>query len=130
MSAADDNASDNGSSMPDIVGSVAKVADTGVMKDLLGRTFKAVGDYYGEQVEDFFNQRRERRRKNVRDHELQVAQVIGEPVNILSKPERAGAIERWVEVAADVPLEDAERAALFEAVLAHILSIGRLFGQK
>jgi hypothetical protein len=53
MSAADDNASDNGSSMPDIVGSVAKVADTGVMKDLLGRTFKAVGDYYGEQVEDF-----------------------------------------------------------------------------
>jgi hypothetical protein len=55
---------------------------------------------------------------------------MGEPVNILSKPERAGAIERWVEVAADVPLEDAERAALFEAVLAHILSIGRLFGQK
>jgi hypothetical protein len=122
MSAAVDNASDGGSSVPDIIGSVAKVADTGVMKDLLGRTFKAVGDYYGEQVEEFFNQRREQRRKNVRDHELQVAQVIGEPVNILSKPERAGAIARWVETAADVPLEDTERAALFEAVLAQILS--------
>jgi hypothetical protein len=122
MSAADDNLSDDGSSVPDIIGSVAKVADTGVMKDLLGRSFKAVGDYYGEQVEEFFNQRRERRRKNVRDHELQVAQVIGEPVNILSKPERAGAIERWIEIAADVPLEDTERAALFEAVLAQIIS--------
>ena len=63
-----------------------------------------VKDYYGEQVEDFFNQRREHQRKNLRDHESEVAKVIGEPVDILTKPERAGPIERWAEVAADVPL--------------------------
>ncbi len=113
---------DQGHNALSVVGDIAKVADTSVMKDLLGRAFKAVGDYYGEQVEEYFNQRRKRRWKNVRDHEAQVAQVIGEPVDILTKPERAGAIERWVEIAADVPLEDAERAALFEAVLAQILS--------
>jgi hypothetical protein len=122
MSATDNNTNNSESAGSELVSNVTKVADTGVMKDLLGRTFKAVGDYYGEQVEDFLNQRRERRRKNVRDHEHQVAQVIGEPVNILSKPERAGEIERWLEIAADVPLEDGERAALFEAVLAQILS--------
>jgi hypothetical protein len=119
---ADGGENEGESGLPAIVGVATKVADTSVMKDLFGRTFKAVGDYYGEQVEDYFKQRRERRLKNLRDHELQVAHVIGEPVDILSKPERAGEMERWVEIAADVPLEDAERAALFEAVLAQIIS--------
>jgi len=117
-----DGDENRGTSLTEAVGTAAKVADTSVMKDLFGRAFKAAGDYYGEQIEDFFSQRRARRLKNVRDHETQVAQVIGQPVNILGKPERAGAIERWAEIAADVPLEDAERAALLEAVLAQILS--------
>jgi hypothetical protein len=116
----DDNKSEGG--LPAVLEGAAKVADSGVMKDLLGRSFKAVGDYYGEQVEEYFEQRRMNRRKNIRDHENQVAQVIGEPVSILGRPERGSAIERWAEVAADVPLEDAERAALFEAVLAQIFS--------
>src|SRR6202521_2837754 len=73
---------------------------------------------------EFFIRRREKRLKNVRDHELRVAQVIGEPVNVLSKPDRGREIERWVDAAADVPLEDAERAALLEAVLAQIFTRG------
>jgi hypothetical protein len=56
--AADGDENGGGSGLPDIIGSATKVADISVMKDLLGRSFKAVGDYYGEQVEDFFNQRR------------------------------------------------------------------------
>jgi hypothetical protein len=92
------------------------------MEDLLGRSAKAIGDYYGEQVEEFFNKRRETRRKNVRDHEQKVAEVTDAPVDILNVPERGGAIERWVFAAADVPLEDAEKAAIVEAVLAEILS--------
>jgi hypothetical protein len=119
---ADGDEDEGGSGLPAIVGTAAKVAETSVMKDLFGRAFKAAGDYYGEKVEEFFQKRRENRLRNVRDHELRVAQVIGEPVNILSKPEYGRAIERWVDVAADVPLEDAERAALFEAVLEQILS--------
>src|SRR6266436_2524955 len=122
MSGAESDDKGSGGGLPAIVGAATKIAETGVMKDLFGRTFKAVGDYYGEQVEEFFRKRRENRLKNLHDHELRVAQVIGEPVNILSKPEHGRAIERWVDVAADVPLEDAERAALFEAVLEQILS--------
>jgi hypothetical protein len=45
---------------------MTKVAETSVMKDLVGRSFKAIGDYYGEQVEEFFEKRREQRRKNIR----------------------------------------------------------------
>src|SRR5205085_3793776 len=84
-----------------------------------------IGDHYGEQVEEFFNTRRESRRKNVRDHEQKVEQVTGTSVDILTEGERGGAIERWVNVAADVPLEDAEKAAILEAVLAEILSSNR-----
>jgi hypothetical protein len=105
-----------------LVSDVTKVAETGVMKDLLGRSFRAIGDYYGEQVEEFLNKRRERRRMNVRNHEHKVAMVTGAPVDILNEPERGGAIERWVNVAADVPLEESEKAAILEAVLAKILS--------
>jgi hypothetical protein len=119
---ADGDESDGGSGLPDIVGAATKVAETSVMKDLFGRSFRAVGDYYGEQIEEYYKKKKEKRLKNVRDHELRVAQVIGEPVNILSKPERGRAIERWVDVAADVPLEDEERAAVLEAVLAQIFS--------
>ena len=95
-----------------LIADATKVAETSVMKDLFGRSARAIGDYYGEQVEEFFNKRRDRRRKNVRDHEEQVEQITGGPVNILAEGDRGGAIERWVIVAADVPLEDAERARL------------------
>jgi hypothetical protein len=50
---------------------------------------------------------------------------LAPPFDILNEPERGGAIERWVNVAADVPLEDAEKAAILEAVLAEILSPNR-----
>jgi hypothetical protein len=52
--AADGGENDGGSGLPAIVGAATKVAETSAMKDLFGRTFKAVGDYYGEQVEEFF----------------------------------------------------------------------------
>jgi hypothetical protein len=108
-----------------VVADMTKVAETSVMKDLVGRSVKAIGDYYGEQVEEFFKKRREQRLKNIQDHEQKVSDATGAPVDILNEPERGGAIERWVNVAADVPLEDAERAAIFEAVLAEILSPNR-----
>jgi hypothetical protein len=55
-----------------LIADATTVAETSVMKDLFGRSAKAIGDYYGEHVEEFFNKRRERRRKNVRDHEQKV----------------------------------------------------------
>ena len=108
-----------------LIADATTVAETSVMKDLLGRSAKAIGDYYGEQVEEFFNKRRERRRKNVRDHEQQVEQITGGPVNVLAEGDRGGAIERWVIVARDVPLEEPERAAFVEATLAEILTSNR-----
>jgi hypothetical protein len=117
-----DDSKHDDSGLPAIIDGATKAAETSVVKDLLGRSFKAVGDYYGEQVEEYYKKKRENRLKNIKDHERQVANVTGEPIDILTRPDRGQAIERWVEVAADVPLEDAERAALFEAVLAQILS--------
>jgi hypothetical protein len=113
------------SSGTSLIADVTKVADTSVMKDLFGRSAKAIGDYVGEHVEEFINTRRERRRKNVRDHEQQVEQITGGPVDILAEGDRGGAIERWVTVAMDVPLEDAEKAAFVEATLAEILISNR-----
>lgn len=104
-----------------LVSDATKVADTSVMKDLLGRSAKAAGDYLGEYAEEFFKKLRERRWKNLHDHEQKVAQVIGSPVDFLSAPERGGAVERWVNIAADVPLEETEKAAILEAVLEQIL---------
>ena len=62
---------------------------------------------------------------HLRDHEQKVAQVTGAPVDTLTEGERGGAIERWVHVAADVPLEESEKAAILEAVLAGILPSNR-----
>ena len=90
------------SSGASLIADATNEVKTSVMKDLLGRSAKATGDYYGEQVEEFFNKRRERRRKNVRDHEQQVEQITGAPVDILAEGDRGAAIERWVTVAADV----------------------------
>ena len=111
------------SSGSNLITDAMTVAELSVMKDLLGRTFKAIGDYYGEQVEEFFNRLRERRRKNVRDHAQQVEQITGGPVDILTAADRGGDIARWVTVAADIPLEDAERAAFVEAILAEMLTL-------
>jgi hypothetical protein len=108
-----------------LVSDATKVADTSVMKDLLGRSAKAAGDYLGEHAEVFFKKLRERRWKNLRDHEQKVAEVTGAPVDFLGAPERGAAIERWVNVAADVPLEDSEKAAILEAVLEQILFSNR-----
>jgi hypothetical protein len=108
-----------------LIADATTVAETSVMKDLLGRSAKAFGDYLGEHVEEYVNKLRERRRKNVRDHEQQVERVTGGPVDFLAEGDRGGAIERWVIVAADVPLEDPERAAFVEATLAEILTSNR-----
>src|SRR5215211_5978473 len=104
-----------------IVGDLTKVAETSLMKDLFGRSAKAAGDYYGEYAEDYFKRKRERDRKNLQDHERIVADVTGQSIDIFSRPEAGAAIERWILVAINVPLEDAERAAICEAVLAEIL---------
>jgi hypothetical protein len=108
-----------------IVGDLTKVAETSLMKDLFGRSAKAAGDYYGEHAEDYFKRRREQDRKNLQDHERKVAEITGESIDIFSRPEAGAAIERWIRIAIDVPLEDAERAAICEAVLAEILSSNR-----
>ena len=110
------------SSGTSLIADVTSVADTSVMKDLLGRSAKAFGDYLGEHVEEYVNRLRERRRKNVHDHEQQVERVTGGPVDFLAEGDRGRAIERWVIVAADVPLEEPEKAAFVEATLAEILT--------
>lgn len=99
-----------------------KVVETSVMKDLLGPSAKILGEYLGEHTWEFVDKWREQRRKNLSDHEHNVANVTGEPVDIFGKPESGRAIERWLTVAIDVPIEDAERSAVYEAVLAEILS--------
>lgn len=43
-----------------LIADATKVADTSVMKDLFGRSAKAIGDYWGEHVEEFIDKRRER----------------------------------------------------------------------
>ena len=102
-----------------------KVVETSVMKDLLGPSAKILGEYLGEHTREFVDKWREQRRKNLSDHERNVATVTGEQVDIFSKPESGHAIERWLTVAIDVPIEDVERSAVYEAVLAEILSSNR-----
>ena len=48
-----------------LIADVTTVAETSVMKSLFGRSAQAIGDYYGEQVEEFFKKRRERRLKKI-----------------------------------------------------------------
>ena len=118
-----DSQGDEGSSgsEPDIVGNITKVADAKLTTLLFGRSAKAAGDFLGEKVEGFFKKRKkEAQQKNVEDHVSRVVEVIGEPLDV--KPTQYVNVERWVRIAADVPIEDAERSALFEAVLADIIS--------
>ncbi len=103
-----------------VIGSVATVANTNLVTILLGRSLKAAGDYLGEISEDFFKKLRDARQKNITDHITKVADVTGVPVDIPTS--QFVRIERWFRVAADVPLEDAERSAVVEAALTDIVS--------
>ena len=109
----------------DIIADAMKAADTSVAQALLGRSARAFGDLLGERAEEYVDRVRERRRKNVHDHEQQVEQVTGGPVDFLAAAARGGAIVRWYLVAADVPIEDPEKAAFVEATLAEILASPR-----
>lgn len=110
------------SSGTSLIADVTKVADTSVMQALFGRSAKAFGDLFGERAEEFVERVRERRCKNVLDHKQKVEQITGRLVDIVEEGDRAGPVVRWVIVAADVPLEDAERAAFVEATLAEIVT--------
>ncbi len=108
-----------------LIADVTKVAYTSVMQALFGRTAKAFGDLFGERAEEFVERVKARKCKNVLDHKQKVEQITEGPVDIVEEGDRGGAVVRWVIVAADVPLEDAERAALVEATLAEILTSDR-----
>jgi hypothetical protein len=108
-----------------LIADATKVADTSVMKDLLGPSAKILGEYLGDHTRDWVSKLREQKRKNLGDHERKVVEITGEHVDIFNKPETGPAIERWAAVAIDVPIEDPERAAIYEAILAEILSSDR-----
>jgi hypothetical protein len=121
MTANEKDPSESSGPTPDIVGDIATVANTSLMTILFGRAATAAGNFYGEKVEDYFKQKKkEAQRKNLEDHATRVVEVTGKPLN--AKPTQYIKIERWVLIAADVPKEDVERSALFEAVLAEITS--------
>jgi hypothetical protein len=105
----------------DVVDKVAKLADAKVMTLLFGRAAQAAGDYFGEKAEDFFRRLREAsRKKNIEDHVAKVIDVAGAPRSV--EPFQIIRIERWMKVAADIPVEDVERSAVIEAVLDNIVS--------
>ncbi len=113
---------EGGGGQSDIVGNITKVVDAKLTTILFGRSAQAAGDFLGEKVEGFFKKRKEAaQQKNLEDHFSRVFKVIGEPLDV--KPAQYVKIESWVRIAADVPIEDAERSALFEAALADIMSI-------
>jgi hypothetical protein len=106
---------------PDIVGNITKVADAKLTTLLFGRSVKAAGDFLGEHVEGYFKRRKEEaQRDNVEAHVSRVVEVIGQPLDV--KATQYVKVERWVRIAADVPIEDAERSALLEAALADLIS--------
>jgi len=104
----------------EVVDQVAKLADSKVTTLLFGRAAKAAGNYLGEKAEDFFKQLRQSKNKNIVDHISKVVDVTGAPLPV--EEFQFVRIERWVKVAADVPLEDVARSAVVEAVLADIAS--------
>lgn len=106
---------------PDVVGTVARIADSGWMNRLLARSAQAAGDYLGEMAEDFFEKRRQSKKKNLVDHVRNVANVTGASVDV-EAPQVIVRLERWFRVAADIPQEDVERSALIEAALDSIVS--------
>jgi hypothetical protein len=108
-----------------LVADATKIAETSVMKDLLGPSAKILGEYLGDHTRDWVAKLREQKRKNLSDHERKVVEITGEQVDIFNKPETGPAIERWASVAIDIPIEDTERAAVYEAVLAEILISNR-----
>jgi hypothetical protein len=106
----------------DVVDNVTKVADSKVMTLLLGRVAQAVGDYWGEKVEDYFKKLRDQsREKNVKDHVSKVVEVTGAHADQFQEIQVVR-LEKWVKVAADIPVEDVERSAIIEAVLENIVS--------
>jgi hypothetical protein len=115
-----------GTSAAEVAGNVAKVGDSKLLTLLFGRSAKAIGDFWGEKVEDRLKELRQRsQRKNVEDHLSKVVDVAGVSLDVQVAPQVIVRLERWFRVAADIPAEDVERSALIEAVLDSIVSKGR-----
>ena len=60
--------------------------------------------------------------ENVIDHKQKVEQITGGSVDFVEEVDRGVAVVRWFTAAADIPLEEAERAAFVEASLAEMLA--------
>jgi hypothetical protein len=105
----------------DMFDKVAKVADSRLMTILFRRAAQAYGDYIGEKAEDHVKKlREEERRKNIEDHVNKVFAVTSPPPE--GEVFKIIRVERWMKVAADIPLEDIERSAVIEAALESIIS--------
>jgi hypothetical protein len=108
------------SSVSSGAGNIIKAADSKLLTLLLGPSVQEVGKFFHERTKAYIDRLRAAKNATVEAHVSRVIGVVGEPKEV-----RAGQlikIERWIQIAEDVPIEDAARAAIVEASLAEIVT--------
>jgi hypothetical protein len=99
---------------------IIKIADSKLLTLLLGPSAEEVGKYLRERTKVYIDRLRAAKNATVKTHASRVIAVVGEPKEV--RPGQLIKIEQWIQIAEDIPIEDAARAAIVEASLAEIVS--------
>lgn len=115
-----DQDEDGGSS----VGDVAKVADTKLMTSLFGPSAAVVGKYLEGRTKGLINwlegESQRSQQRNLEGHVSNVVNVTGQSLGVQAA--QIVKLERWIRIAAEIPVEDLERSAVVEAALEELAS--------
>jgi hypothetical protein len=120
MSGDEEGTGEDVPSAPSGAGNTIKAADSKLSLLLLGPSATVVGNFLEEKTKGLVDRFRAAKDETVQAHASRVVEVVGRPQEL--KPGQVVRIERWFRIAGEVPVEDAARAAIIEAVLADIFS--------
>src|SRR5688572_6226735 len=107
-----DEASEDGASMPGVVGAVTAVANSAPGKALFGPAATVLGAYWGERMDELVARWRRQRTKNVEEHTRRVQAVEGESLRDIPTEKQTEQLHEWLKHAETIdPKDDPELAA-------------------
>ena len=107
--------------LPGIIGAASAAANSAPGKALLAPAANALGNYWGERMEEITQKWREQRRRNIEDYQKRVLDVEKGAIN-LNNEKQFGLISEWAETAQTVDeQDDPELSALWSSVLGNIV---------
>lgn len=121
VSAPVEDDSEDAKAVSGAAGALVAVANSKPVTALLGPAFGALGDYWGERMQETVEGWRKKRAANLQEHVERVLEVEGPPSHAVPTEEQARLAASWEQVAQTIdPQTDAHLSGLWEGLLGRI----------